>query len=297
MMMQINLENVIQDKTSGSLLISQKALSVLRAQIEAHKIEVKDDFVESLAAMGKDMISAHPMLVLVRKRITTVVAYAKRIVKSEKTPEEIKQLLLQKIDELMASAKQIRKKIGEYGAKLIINNNKIITISSSDLLREIFVAAHKAKKKFDVYCLESRPMCEGQQFAEILAKSGISVHVFTDATMGHLIRSANLVLSGTDRYFDTGFINKMGTYPLALAAQKNNVPFYVAGETEKVLKEIDKSVRFQVHDPKEVYKPLHKGVKVSNFYFEMVEYEFVTKIVCEEGIYQTEEFINWYIKD
>jgi translation initiation factor 2B subunit (eIF-2B alpha/beta/delta family) len=296
-MMHINLDDVINDKTSGSLLVSQKALSLLSVYVDQYDIKENNEFAESLASIGKEMISAHPMLVLVRKRISTVVAYAKRIAKSEKTPDEIQQLLLKKIDELIANATQIRKRIGEYGAKLINNNNTIITISSSDLLREVFVAAHKAKKKFEVYCLESRPMCEGQQFAEILAKNGIAVHLFTDATMGHLIRSANIVISGTDRFFDSGIINKMGTYPLALAAQKNNVPFYVAGETEKVLKEIDKSVRFQAHDPKEVYTPSNKAVKVSNFYFEMVEYAYVNKIVCEEGIYQTEEFINWYLKD
>jgi translation initiation factor 2B subunit (eIF-2B alpha/beta/delta family) len=295
--MNNKLDTVLRDNTSGSLQVSQKALIVLRDFLVSDTSGEENEFVEAISTMGKEMISAHPMLVLVRKRVSSVISYMKRITKAGKPADEVKQLTIEKIDEIMANAVQIREKIGTYGAKLISNNNKIITISSSALLKEIFITAHKMKKKFEVFCLESRPMLEGQKFADMLAAEGITVHVFTDAAMGHLIRSANIVLSGTDRFFDTGIINKMGTYPLAVAAQKNNVPFYIAGETDKVLKEIDKSVRFQVHDPKEVFIAKNKAVKVSNFYFEMVEYEFITKIVCEEGIYQTEEFINWYIED
>lgn len=295
--MKITLEDVVQDKTSGSLQVSQNALIVLKNYISGYTNEAEEEFIQTVAAMGKELISAHPMLVLVRKRVSNVIAYLKRIAKSEKSFQDVRRFTIQKIDEIMTNAVQIRKKIGEYGAKLITNGNKIITISSSDILKEIFLSAHKSRKKFEVFCLESRPMLEGQKFAEILAKEGISVHVYTDATMGHLVRGANIVMAGTDRFYDDGIINKMGTYPLAATAQKNNVPFYISGETDKVLKEIDKSVRFRAHSAAEVFSPKVKSVKVSNFYFEIVEYDYITKIVCEEGIYQTEDFINWYIKD
>ena len=88
--MKITLEDVVEDNTSGSLQVSQNALMVLKDVIVNHTDNKLDEFVEAVAATGKELISSHPMLVLVRKRVSNVVAYLKRIAKSEKNIDEIK---------------------------------------------------------------------------------------------------------------------------------------------------------------------------------------------------------------
>ena len=99
--MKITLEDVVQDKTSGSLQVSQNALIVLKNYISGYTNEAEEEFIQTVAAMGKELISAHPMLVLVRKRVSNVIAYLKRIAKSEKSFQDVRRFTIQKIDEII----------------------------------------------------------------------------------------------------------------------------------------------------------------------------------------------------
>jgi translation initiation factor 2B subunit (eIF-2B alpha/beta/delta family) len=92
-------------------------------------------------------------------------------------------------------------------------------------------------------------------------------------------------------------VNKSGTLPLAIISKKYQVPIFLATETDKILKEIDRSVRFYPQDPSEIYSGKVKSLNVSNFYFEMIPYDYVNKIICEDGVFDTKEFITWYIED
>ena len=64
-----------------------------------------------------------------------------------------------------------------------------------------------------------------------LGEHGIPHTVIVDGAGAHLMQRGHvdLVMTGTDRTTSTGGVfNKIGTYPKALAARDNDVPFYVA---------------------------------------------------------------------
>jgi translation initiation factor 2B subunit (eIF-2B alpha/beta/delta family) len=71
----------------------------------------------------------------------------------------------------------------------------------------------------------------------------------------------------------------------------------VAAETDKILKEIDRSLRFYPQNPNEIYKGKQKNLSISNYYFEAVTFDYVSKIICEDGVFDTGEFVNWYLED
>jgi translation initiation factor 2B subunit (eIF-2B alpha/beta/delta family) len=221
----------------------------------------------------------------------------KRLLKSQKSIEDIKKASQSKIEEILKVAESKKKKIGNIGAKLIFNHSKILTISSSSLIKEIFSSAHQLKRKFTVYCLESRPNNEGHALASFLAKKGIPSVLTTDAMMGQVLGEVNMVLSGADRLYESGFVNKTGTLPLAIVSKTYQIPFYIAAETDKILKEIDRSLRFYPQDPKEVYNSKQKNLTISNLYFEAITFDYVSKIICEDGVFDTNEFVNWYLED
>ena len=115
--------------------------------------------------------------------------------------------------------------------------------------------------------------------------------------MATIIKDMNMIISGADRLFESGFVNKIGTLPLAITAKYYNIPLYLASETDKILKEIDRSVRFYLQNPEEVYDNKKSKIEIINYHFESIPYEFVSKIICEDGAFETNEFINWYIKE
>jgi translation initiation factor eIF-2B subunit delta len=221
----------------------------------------------------------------------------KRLLKVNKSVEEIQQASKLKITELLKVAESKRKKIGNVGGKLIFNQNKVLTISASSLITEIFYSAQKINRKFTVYCLESRPQNEGHLLAEKLTKKGIPCVLTTDAMMGQVLKEVNMVLCGADRIFESGFVNKIGTLPLAITAKFFQVPLYVAAETDKILKEIDRSLRFYPQDPAEIFSRKSNLLSVSNYYFEDISFDYVHKIICEDGVFDINEFISWYLED
>lgn len=86
------------------------------------------------------------------------------------------------------------------------------------------------KKKFSVIATETRPYLQGSRLtAWELSQAGVSVSVIPDCAVAQVIArgEVNAVVVGSDRCAQNGdIINKVGTYPLALTAQKHGVPFY-----------------------------------------------------------------------
>jgi len=290
-------EDIIKDNRSGSNIVAAKAIEFLAEQFEQNSFSNTEDLVEHINKTGKDIIKSQPNLISLRKRVTAVIYYLKRLSKTEKSLEEIVESCRQKIKEINKKAEENQSKIAVLGAKLIFNNNKILTISSSSTVKNILLSAQKSKRKFEVFALESRPMCEGALFAEELAAKGIPVTLLTDASIGRCMPDMNMVLLGADRLIEDGFINKIGSLPVVIVAETYKVPVYMAAETEKILPELERAVRFYPHDKTEVYRSKNKNLNIDNYYFETIPYKYVSKIVCEEGIYETTEFINWYLKD
>ncbi|MFL3656873.1 MAG: S-methyl-5-thioribose-1-phosphate isomerase [Opitutales bacterium] len=93
-------------------------------------------------------------------------------------------------------------------------------------------AAHDSGIPVHVYVDETRPRNQGARLtAWELAQHGVPHTIIADNVGGHLMQHAmvDLVITGTDRTAVSGDVaNKIGTYLKALAAQDNDVPFYVA---------------------------------------------------------------------
>jgi methylthioribose-1-phosphate isomerase len=85
---------------------------------------------------------------------------------------------------------------------------------------------------------ESRPLLQGARLtAYELARMGIAYELIVDAAAAGLIASGGVdaVIVGCDRVAANGDVaNKVGTYPLALAASAAGIPFVVAGPSSSI---------------------------------------------------------------
>jgi len=137
--------------------------------------------------------------------------------------------------------------IGIHGAELIKNIHQkkqdtvnilthcnagwLATVDWGTALAPIY-KANKAGIPVHVWVDETRPRNQGASLtAWELQQQGIAHTVIVDNTGGHLMQHGlvDLCIVGSDRTTYTGDVcNKIGTYLKALAANDNNVPFYVA---------------------------------------------------------------------
>jgi translation initiation factor 2B subunit (eIF-2B alpha/beta/delta family) len=131
---------------------------------------------------------------------------------------------------------------------------------------------------------ESRPGGEGLAAAVALARAGLAVTLVPDAACGVFIGEASAVALGADSVRPDGsLVNKVGSYPLALAAREAGVPVYALCEALKIAAQ-----RFPlVLEPLEwpaVAGRLPQGVEARSVGFELVPARLLTGIVTEDGV-------------
>jgi translation initiation factor 2B subunit (eIF-2B alpha/beta/delta family) len=156
---------------------------------------------------------------------------------------------------------------------------------SSTVLRAL-LAAHEAGKGIRVLCSEGRPALEGVRLAEALAAAAAPVQLCADAALPALVGEADLVLVGADAVVEAGAINKIGTYPLALAAKAMGRPFYIAASLNKLLPpSLEPLLRIPDRPPGEIWVGKLGKLKVYNRYFEVTPLSMITGVITEEGLW------------
>jgi methylthioribose-1-phosphate isomerase len=110
------------------------------------------------------------------------------------------------------------------------NTGALATAGMGTALAVVYVA-HERGVKLHVWVDETRPLLQGSRLtAWELAKAGIPHTIQPDGAAASLMAAGqvDVVLVGADRIAATGdTANKIGTFPLALAAHYHRVPFYV----------------------------------------------------------------------
>jgi len=153
------------------------------------------------------------------------------------------------------------------------------------------LAALRERKPARVVVCESRPLFEGRTTARELASAGIAVTLVTDAQGPFFLSEVQAVLVGADGVLaDGSVVNKVGTYPLALAAQDRGLPLYVACESLKISHRQEWSeADAEEGDPAEVLGDATHGVTVRNVYFERTPARLVTALITDEGVFRPDE--------
>ncbi len=129
--------------------------------------------------------------------------------------------------------------IGEAGAPLITPGMRVLTHCNAGALATAGIGtalapvyvAHARGVPLTVYADETRPLLQGARLtAWELQRAGLSVTVLPDSAAASLLArgAIDAVFVGADRIAANGDVaNKVGTYPLALAARAHGVPFHV----------------------------------------------------------------------
>ena len=194
-------------------------------------------------------------------------------------------------------------RLGEYGASLISSGDVILTHCNAGALATaafgtvggVIRAAWYQGKKIRVITTETRPVLQGARLNTWeYTREGIPVTLITDNMAGYIIRKGlvRMVIVGADRITREGYVvNKIGTYMIALAAKRNNIPFYVAAPTSTIdLSSSIDDVVIEERDPEEVRRIMGRylitlpDIPVYNPAFDITDPDLVTGIITEKGI-------------
>jgi methylthioribose-1-phosphate isomerase len=163
--------------------------------------------------------------------------------------------------------------------------------------------AHGRGHDLHVWVDETRPRLQGASLtAWELGQEEVPHSVIADSAAAHLMQrgDVDVVIVGTDRTTASGDVaNKVGTYPLALAAADNGVPFYVAAPSPSIDWSLDDGalIPIEARDAEEV---LHvrgvesgrlrtvriapPGAAALNVAFDVTPARLVTGLITERGV-------------
>ncbi|HEU4479703.1 MAG TPA: S-methyl-5-thioribose-1-phosphate isomerase [Pyrinomonadaceae bacterium] len=218
--------------------------------------------------------------------------------------EVIKQNLITEALQILQDDLDANRSIGRHGAELIRDGDTVLTHCNAGALATagdygtalgVIRGARDAGKRVAVIADETRPFLQGLRLtAWELAKDEIPVTVITDNMAGHVMKSGKVdcVVVGADRIAANGdAANKIGTYMVAVLAQQNNIPFYVAAPitTLDLSLATGDEIPIEERDGREITHIGGKqlgpdGVVVHNPAFDVTPNALIAAIITDKGV-------------
>jgi len=217
--------------------------------------------------------------------------------------KEIANTLLEEAHDIKREDIEINRAMGKNGAELLNDGARVLTHCNAGALATaghgtalgVFRSAVEAGKKIYVIADETRPFLQGARLtAWEMVQENIPVTLIADNMSGHLMSHGEIdaIVVGTDRVAGNGDVaNKIGTYMVAVLANRHNIPFYVACPLSTIDRSIasGKDIPIEERPIEEVtgYRDCQwaaQGVEVRNPAFDVTPAELVTGLITEKGV-------------
>ena len=195
------------------------------------------------------------------------------------------------------------RRMGELGAQLFAAGDRVLTHCNTGALATggrgtaagVLRSAWESGRLAQVWVDETRPLLQGARLtAWELEREGIPYRLVADAGAGSLMARGlvSRVIVGADRIAANGDVaNKVGTYPLAVLADRHDIPFYVAAPVSTIdpATPDGAAIEIEERDPAEVVelggrRIAPAGAGAANPAFDVTPAELVTAIVTEAGV-------------
>lgn len=264
------------------------------------------DSVEAVRASCSDAIRILAATRPTAVNLFTALARMGRVLQAGEAlagPEDLRERLKQEALAIRQEDIAACRHIGELGSALLLPGSSILTHCNAGALAtsgegtalSVIYAAARKNLIARVYVDETRPLLQGARLtAWELMKNGIDTTLITDSTAGVVLREQRVqaVIVGADRIATNGdTANKIGTYSLAVLAERHHVPFYVAAPTSTIDFAITSGAEITIEEraPEEVIciagkRIAPEGVRVYAPAFDVTPNELIAAIVTERGI-------------
>lgn len=216
---------------------------------------------------------------------------------------KLKEILVREAMSVRDRDAEMCRKIGEFGASLLNNDDTILTHCNAgglataefgSALAPVYVA-NSSGKRIAVIADETRPLLQGARLtAWELMQAGVDVTLICDNMAGQVMKEGRVkaVLVGADRIAANGdSANKIGTYSVAVLARAHSIPFYVLAPTTTfdLKTPSGDGIPIEERGAEEVTefsgrRTAPRGIKTYSPAFDVTPAELITAIVCEKGI-------------
>jgi methylthioribose-1-phosphate isomerase len=195
------------------------------------------------------------------------------------------------------------RRLAAYGAERLRPGDRVLTHCNTGPLATggygtaagVIRAAHERGLLGRAWVTETRPLLQGSRLtAWELRRAGVPFRLLGDSAVGALMQRGlvDRVVVGADRIAASGDVaNKVGTYPIAVLAERHGVPLDVAAPLSTLDPETPagEAIPIEERSPDEVThvggrRAAPPGVEAVNPAFDVTPAELVSAIVTEAGV-------------
>ncbi|MDW8044540.1 MAG: S-methyl-5-thioribose-1-phosphate isomerase [Nitrososphaerota archaeon] len=259
----------------------------------------REELIDELNKAGEILRATRPTAINLSWAIKRILDKANSTLGSV---NELKQVIIDEAQSMADEDIKTNRKIGYYGARLIDDGDVVLTHCSTGTFATVnygtalgvIKAAREEGKCVKVITTETRPALQGARLnAFELKEHGFDVTLITDSMVGYVMSRGlvNKVIVGADRITKDGYVfNKIGTYQIAVLANKHRIPFYVAAPCSTFDLSRDwRDVEIEERGIDEVVmikgrRIAPKGIKVLNPAFDITPPDLITALITDRGI-------------
>ncbi|TET40861.1 MAG: S-methyl-5-thioribose-1-phosphate isomerase [Dehalococcoidia bacterium] len=285
-------------KVRGAPAIGIAAAYGIALGAQSIRGENKDEFLSQLDQLVQTFVSTRPTAVNLFRAISRM----RKAATGGNVPE-ITRALASEAKEIHQEEIEATRRLSQLGAELIKDDFTILTHCNTGPLATggygtalgIVKAAKEQGKRISVFADETRPLLQGARLtAWELEQEGIPVTLITDSMGGYFMNQGKIdcVIVGADRIAANGDVaNKIGTYTLAVLAEENSIPFYVAAPVSTIDLSLPSGAEIPIEerDPEEVthiqgIRIAPEGTNAANPAFDVTPHNYISAIITEKGI-------------
>ena len=282
----------------GAPAIGVAAAMGVALAAQSSRARSREDMLKDVRAAAALLRATRPTAVNLFWGIDRVLGLAER----GAGPSAIRTALAEEVKNMEEEDVQANKRLGRFGADLIQNGDTVLTQCNAGALATVGYgtalgvvrAAREQGKLVKVLVPETRPQLQGSRLTAFeLERDGIDCAIIPDTAVGYVMSKgrADKAVVGADRITKDGYVfNKIGTYQVAVLANRHGVPFFPAAPRSTFdLERKHDQVTIEERGYEEVVtirgrRIAPKGVPVVNPAFDMTPPELVTTIITDHGL-------------
>ncbi|MBD3349659.1 MAG: hypothetical protein GF400_10770 [Candidatus Eisenbacteria bacterium] len=282
-------ESIAEDSTSGASSLAIRAAEELSGAAGSFASSDPGSFWDDLTAACSELLAAGRDMAPVVNLVGNVLSGAERMVLSGAAPDTVLHAVQLECQRITEFGEERLRDVGENGAGFIDEGSVVYTTSDSGSVRAVLESAARAGRRFEVVLSESRPALEGLGLARFASELRVQTTLVADAALPGLVEAGGLVLLGADSVSEGSFVNKIGSYALALAAREADVRCCVSATTDKLLPGPLRGDPTRPRDGSELLEKPPERVRPLNRYLEEVPNSLLRTLVTEDGPVAPEE--------
>ncbi|ESP87187.1 translation initiation factor eIF-2B [Candidatus Halobonum tyrrellensis] len=267
-------------QTHSSSVVAVKAARALRELVDreyATLDELERDVEHNVGALRR----ANPSHASLYKAMHEV---SESVVGEADSVDDAKARLEAAIERVVDRVETGKTEAAANAATTFADGETFLTHDYSSTVLEAIEAAAAEGAHMTAHVTEARPRYLGRKCARALAAvDRVDPHLSVDGAAGYCLEECDRVVVGMSCIVGDTLYNRVGTFPIAAAANELGVPVVVVGSSAKL---IDDGFQFEneFRPPSEVLLEPTEGVAIDNPAYDATPTRLVDRVITDEGV-------------